>query len=431
MGLVPHLGADPPDGIVHAEVEGLVVLVGEVVVVDGETGRNLLDRAVPRVVDDRLLGGPARTEVRDERIVRPRTAEVRRRVPGIEPGGGPDPPLTVHGDAAQPPGVQLDAADLVGRRIEPRQTGVFLVDAVDAPARVQGRVPRVGALRVAARSLGSGPVPDRDHDVALEPGRPRRGLGIGAGRDRVGPAAEHAGLRPQPAVHGGHHAAAEQLAAQPLLPRLVGGQRGEALGQPPGALVAEGVALQARLDGRRDLQRGDVAVRDLQQAEPRSGRIDGGGRPAVGGHGCREVQAPAPHPRHPLGVEQAVAAHEDLVAGLRKVGDHVAPRVVGDHDAREGRGQVAGLGNHPDAGLGALRARDHAPDVVSVERDAGRLLRARPAHGGRQRRQPACNTRCREPHRSPPCLYASQTGAVRHRARPRRGSPSTRAAPTG
>ena len=397
-GLVPHLGGDPPHRVVHAEVDGRVVLVGEVVVVDGEAVGDLLDRAVPGIVDDGLLGAPRGPEVGQVRVVRPGTAEVRRGVAGVEPRGGPDAPLAVHGDAAQPLGVELDAADLVGRGIEPRQHGVLLVDAVDAPARVQGGVPRVGALRVAARALGGGPVPDRQHDVALEPRRPRRRLGIGAGRDGVGPAAEHRGLRAEPAEHAGHHAAAEQLAVQPLQPRLVGGEVLEVGGYLPRALVAEGVALQARLDGRRDLQRRDVAVGNLQQAEPRGGGIDGGGGPEIGGHGGREVETLPAHPGHPLGVEQAVAAHEDLVAGLGEVGHHVPPLVVGHHDARERRGQVAGLGDHPDPGLGPLRARDHAADVVRVERNGGRLLRSRPWHGGHRYCQPACNTRCQEPH---------------------------------
>ena len=323
----------------------------------------------------------------------------------------------------------------MGRRIEPRQHGVLLVDAVDAPARVQGGVPRVGALRVAARALGGGPVPDRDHDVALEPGRPRRGLGVGAGGDGVGPAAEHRGLRPEPAEHAGHHAAAEELAVQTLQPCLVGGEIREVRGYPPRALVAEGVALQARLDGRGDLQGRDVAVGNLQQAEPRGGGIDGGGGPEVGGHGGREVEALPAHPGHPLGVEQAVAAHEDLVVGLGEVGHHVPPRVVGHHDARERRGQVAGLGDHPDAGLGPLRARDHAADVVGVERDDRRLLRSRPRHGGHRYCQPACNTRPREPHRTPPLRYARRAGGRRPPGNRRLAStgrlPPPRAPPPG
>ena len=68
-GLVPHLGADPPHRVVHAEVDGLVVLVGEVVVIDGEAVGDLLDRAVAGVVDDGLLGAPRGPEVGQVRVV--------------------------------------------------------------------------------------------------------------------------------------------------------------------------------------------------------------------------------------------------------------------------------------------------------------------------------------------------------------------------
>ena len=289
----------------------------------------------------------------------------------------------------------------MGRRIEPRQHGVFLVNAVDAPARVEGLVPRVGALRVAAGALGGGPVPDRDHDVALEPRRPRRGLGIGAGRDGVGPAAEHPGLFAEPPEHAGHHAAAEQLAVQALQPCFVGGEILEVRGYLPGPLVAEGVALQARLDGRRDLQGRDVAVGNLEQAEPRGGGIDGGGGPGVGGHRRREVETLPADRRRPArsraGRSRARRPRSRPRAGP---GPRTAPRHRSPRCARTGW-----------AGRGSRRSPRPRPPVPARSRPRPRCRprRARrrpaPAHASPPRRPSA------PPNRMPHTL---QRASFRH-----------------
>ena len=57
------------------------------------------------------------------------------------------------------------------------------------------------------------------------------------------------------------------------------------------------------------------------------------------------------------GVDEAIAAHPDLVIGLRQIGQHVAALVVGHHDLGELGRQVGRLGDHPDAGLRAVRRR--------------------------------------------------------------------------
>ena len=70
-------------------------------------------------------------------------------------------------------------------------------------------------------------------------------------------------------------------------------------------------------------------------------------------------------------VDEAVAAHPDLVFGLRQIRDHVAAALVGDSDLGEAGAEIAGLGDDPDAGLRAEAARNDSADVVAVYLDRG------------------------------------------------------------
>ena len=71
----------------------------------------------------------------------------------------------------------LDAADGVVHRIEYRQIiAAFLRRTVDQAVRVHAGVALVGGDFVVEIHFRAGPVPLRDHDVALEALRPRRRL---------------------------------------------------------------------------------------------------------------------------------------------------------------------------------------------------------------------------------------------------------------
>ena len=75
------------------------------------------------------------------------------------------------------------------------------------------------------------------------------------------------------------------------------------------------------------------------------------------------------------GIDEAVPAYPHSIAGLRKVGHHVAPAVVGDDDPTKLGRQVRRLGDHPHARLGTARAGHHTADVVTVDRDGPAVLR--------------------------------------------------------
>jgi hypothetical protein len=116
--------------------------------------------------------------------------------------------------------------------------------------------------------------------------------------------------------------------------------------------------------------------RNAQHRIPVHAGVVLGGRSGRGGR-CRDEVEPLP--RRALDapvVHQPVAAHPDAVAGARQVGDEVAALVVCDNDLGVAGWQIGGLGNHPDAGLRAIRARHDAADVGRADLDArwGRCL---------------------------------------------------------
>ena len=93
--------------------------------------------------------------------------------------------------------------------------------------------------------------------------------------------------------------------------------------------------------------------------------------------------------RHLLGIDQAIAAHPDPVAGFWQVGDDVAAALVGDDDLGEAGAEITGLGDDPDPGLRAKPAGDGPADRLVVNRDRrwvacfrpSRLLSARHTGG--------------------------------------------------
>ena len=66
-------------------------------------------------------------------------------------------------------------------------------------------------------------------------------------------------------------------------------------------------------------------------------------------------------------IDEAVAAHPNLVFGFRQVGQDVAALVVGHHDLGVTGGEIVGLRDHPDARFRTVRPRDHAADIVGFD----------------------------------------------------------------
>ena len=285
-------------------------------------------------------------------------------------------------------------------RIDDGQDVARLHDAVDEAVRIDGTVPHVGGRAVGAPVVLRAPVPEGHDDVPLGAGRSRRGLGRRlAGRDAVGPVGEHRPLRAEPPERAGHRGSHRSHRHAPI-PRLeVRIDRAQdAAGDLAGRPVADLVTVHTPGHRAAQLLLGVLALRQLDHRQPPRGGIDLCGRQRVGGHHRVQIQRLARHRGHALGVDEAVAAHEDLVGRIRQVRQHVAPVVVGRHDADEPGRQIRRFGDHPDARLRALGAGHHAADVVRVELDAGRLRQPLPtdqarAQGDRYRGRGGRSTR--------------------------------------
>ena len=63
-------------------------------------------------------------------------------------------------------------------------------------------------------------------------------------------------------------------------------------------------------------------------------------------------------------IDEAIAAHPDVVIRFRELGNNVAALIVGDDDLAISGGQIFRFRDHPYARFGALRAGDHAADIV-------------------------------------------------------------------
>ena len=233
--------------------------------------------------------------------------------------------------------------------------------------------------------LGVAPVPHRDDDVALDALRALRlGLGQFAGGDAVGPVGEIAqralGVDLADVAHHGLGGGPDLDAVAPGLER--GLELAERRRDRAGRLVAELVAGIAAVGLERgqplalalEADRHAVAarsgageqalVRNLEHRVPvlrriifrrrrRIRRRHRGQVENLAGRGCL------------LGrIDQPIAAHPDVVIGLRQIRQHVAALIVGDDDLDEFGRQVGGLGDHPDAGLRPARARHHAAEIA-------------------------------------------------------------------
>src|SRR5262249_48415257 len=75
-------------------------------------------------------------------------------------------------------------------------------------------------------------------------------------------------------------------------------------------------------------------------------------------------------------IDQAIAAHPQLIFGLGKVGHHEAALIVGDDHLGVARGEIRRFRDHPDAGLQSVRTGDLAADIIVIDGDGGYLLGA-------------------------------------------------------
>jgi hypothetical protein len=107
-------------------------------------------------------------------------------------------------------------------------------------------------------------------------------------------------------------------------------------------------------------------------------------------------------------IHQAVTAHPDAVGGLGQIRDQEPALVVGYDDLGVFCGKAGGFRDDPDAGFGALGARDRTADIAGLDRNSlilgaeGRQATAKPgcghADGSGKTDQGACENKA-FPHR--------------------------------
>ncbi len=280
----------------------------------------------------------------------------------------------------------------------------FLGRSVDQPVGVDVGVAFVARYLVVQIGFGIGPIPLRDHDVALDALGTRRGRrGNFALRDARGPIAELGGgafcaqLR-EAAFHGaaglsGLHA------ARPGLGRGI--EFGEHRRNGAGIFVAELVAgfaavgldemepLALGLDVCRNAVPGGPRAREfvllghLQHRVPILGGVKLRGGLRVRRDGWFQVDLLARLGLDFGRVDEPVAARPNRVLAVWKVRHEIAAAIVGDNFFDVAGGQGSGLGDHPDAGFGAFRAGDDAADIGGFDLNLwARFLCAQMRPGG-------------------------------------------------
>ena len=276
--------------------------------------------------------------------------------------------------------------DLVSRvldGIDDRELAVPRRRRVHRAVGVHRRVVLVGRDLVVHERVVGAPVPEREHDVALDALRPRRLRRHLAVCDPRGPVREHAraGLRAEHRERAGHRAAAhaELRAIDPRLLRRLESQVVHVAqrARDRGAELVTEVALALDVVDPHALlgQRGrnPVAARArarelaprgrLEQREPVVAGIDlrGVGRRRRDLRGELEARVTGAAPDL-VRVDEPVAAHPEVIGCVGQLRQHVAARVVGHDDLDERGLEVVRLRDHPDAGLGALAALHDAAD---------------------------------------------------------------------
>ena len=446
-GLVEHLGVDPADIAAAAAGAGpdrLVGVVAELQMMRAEAGLVGGVFAGLRIVHRHAAVGAVERELNGRRVRRALLAEVG--LSGLWPvaasqtrpfrsiielwllallsqmfllapiGRGPEDldRAGVAGPERQRHvgrGRQHEIRRHVLDRVEDRHVvaGVLALP-VQRPVAVDGRIAPVGRDQVVQILLVVVPVAQRDHDVALDALRPRR-LCIGqlALRHALGPVAEILERHAAKLTGGdGDHVLAGLAGLDAAHPRLFVGldrvhvelrnRAGRQLAElmaADAAVVLHGVEVVGDLDVvRRVLAAEYLGLRDLHHRVPVDRRVVLRGFRRIGGRHRGQIELLAGLALHLRRIDEAVAAHPDVVIGLRQVRDDVAALIVGDDDLDVAHRQIARFRDHPDAGLRTTGAFHHAADVVVVDGDrrGGRLLRGPRARPGKQTSPPNPNT---------------------------------------
>src|SRR4030095_2903593 len=111
----------------------------------------------------------------------------------------------------------------------------------------------------------------------------------------------------------------------------------------------------------------------------------------VGRRYCVQVENPAGRASYFRRVHEPITPHPHAVIGFRKAGQQVTSAIIGDDDLRVLRRQIGCFGDHPDACLGPVRARDYAAPVGFA---ATASLRGHLGRAGSQDRQESSRGRC-------------------------------------
>ncbi len=231
---------------------------------------------------------------------------------------------------------------------------------------------------------GVAPFPFADDDIARNPGGPVRfgkgQLAFGDPRRPIGEQSESArGLQTSDVARHLRLRAARLDAPRPCVRRIV-----EFIAEHFRDAARARTAERVTSDAAAGLQRVQPSAlglhapdrkfglgRNVQHREPIDRRII---FRRGGGTGRRHSGKVEKLPRRGLNlrrIRQPIAAHPDIVIGLRKVGHDVAAAIVRDDDLGELGGKIGGLGNHPDAGFRSCAAGHHAAKVGRTDGHGG------------------------------------------------------------
>ena len=127
----------------------------------------------------------------------------------------------------------------VAHRVNPHQLVAGKLDAVDRPARVDGRVSFVGRHLIVDVGGGAAPLPHREDDISLEALGTRRGFRHGARHDPVCPVRIHIdGSISTKAVECAVHPGAALAGLDAVGPGVCRGIEGRGVENLPGELIA-------------------------------------------------------------------------------------------------------------------------------------------------------------------------------------------------
>ena len=221
-------------------------------------------------------------------------------------------------------------------RIGDEEIVVSVVDTIDWSVGIHAGVPLVGGDLVVHKGHVVGPVPHRDDHIPFHAGRTRWRFGNLAAGNALGPVGEH--LQTTLAAVTRHEAVHSRPALPPLdamIPRSDGRVELCEIGNFASGLAPDLMTtlaafhvvypLTERLEFRIDAVAARAGARELtrlwrlEQRQPIVGRIDLRGGLRRRRHQGRQIQVLIRRGRDRLRIDQPIAAHPDLVVGLREL----------------------------------------------------------------------------------------------------------------